>query len=553
MDDKSISMKAMVSTEKCFWDDKLADKKETNAFRTLKNQRLCFQLACLKDTADRDAELQVSLKITSPIKDKIKLYDIESVPVYHSTYPDADDDYLRKTNDLYPDLFLPSSGERYRIFYHRLRSFFVIVEDRNGIPAGKYPIKFEIFFEGEVVGSTEVTVEVIDAELEKQKLIYTNWFHADCLCDYYKCEPYSQRHWEIIENFIREAVSEGINMILTPVLTPTLDTGFGWYRTDIGLVDITKENDGYTYNYENLDKWFELCTRCGVEYFEISHLFRQWRSQYAPYVTATVDGEKQRIFGWDDSSTSPEYKAFVRSFVSNLVKHLQEIGVDKKCFFHISDEPNMDVFDSYVAVKDSVIDLLDGYPVIDALSDFEFYKSGHIKMPIPSTSHAYVFLEQDLPMRWTYYCCGQYNEVSNRFLSMPGQRTEIIGVQLYKYAIEGFLQWGYNFYNSACSYRQINPFVDLSGDNWVPAGDTFVVYPAPDGTAYRSLHGMQFAEGLEDLRLLQTCEKYIGREKTLALIQEDFDREITFHDYPRNAEYLQNLKDKIYNVIQKSI
>ena len=59
---------------------------------------------------------------------------------------------------------------------------------------------------------------------------------------------------------------------------------------------------------------------------------------------------------------------------------------------------------------------------------------------------------------WTYYCTGQYYEVSNRFMSMPSARNRIYGVQLYKYDIVGILHWGYNFYNSQFSIEHINPY-----------------------------------------------------------------------------------------------
>ena len=46
---------------------------------------------------------------------------------------------------------------------------------------------------------------------------------------------------------------------------------------------------------------------------------------------------------------------------------------------------------------------------------------------------------------WVYYCCGQGYKVSNRFIAMPAWRNRILGVQLYKYKMEVFLHWGYNF------------------------------------------------------------------------------------------------------------
>ena len=368
MDERTILVKALPSTEKCFSDQKIKDKQEQTSFYMLSNQRLTFQIAYSKLTEDLDAETPAELVVTSPIKNKITMYSIEEVPVYKPCYPDSDDGYLRKTPGFYPDLLMPCS-QWHRVFYHRLRSFFVIIHDNEGIDAGKYPITFEFYKDGERLGGTTVTVEIIAAMLPEQKLIYTNWFHVDCLAEYYGCEIYSERHWKIIENFIKEAVSEGMNMILTPVLTPPLDTGVGWYRADTGLVHIRKTNEGYDFSYENLDRWIDLCTQCGIRYFEISHLFCQWSAAHAPQVTAEISGKKQKIFGWDTDALSSEYTAFIRQFLSDLLLHLQKIGVDNRCFFHIADEPNMQVYDSYTAAKNSVIDILEGYPVIDALSE----------------------------------------------------------------------------------------------------------------------------------------------------------------------------------------
>ena len=550
MNERTVLMKPLPATEKCFDDEHISQKAAWDHFSMLKNQRLTFQIAYQKKTADLDEETPAELFISSPLKKHLKLYSIEPVPVYKPCYPDADDNYLRKTPGFFPDLLMPVTEPWHRVFFRRLRAFFVVIEDRNGIEPGTYPVTFTFRMNGKRIGRTSVTVEVLDAELAPQKLIYTNWFHMDCLSNYYGCPVYGKRHWEIIENYIREAVAEGCNMMLTPILTPPLDTGKGWHRADVGLVDITRTEDGYTFGYEKLDRFMDLCDRCGVAWFEMSHLFTQWSATHAPQVFARVNGRKKQIFGWDTDAQSPEYVAFLRMFIRDLLDHLRSRGLDRRCFFHISDEPNMAVFDSYVAAKNSVIDLFEGYPVIDALSDYEFYEQGQIAMPIPAVTNAEPFLKNDLPMRWTYYCCAQYKDVSNRFLAMPGQRTEILGVQLYKYRIDGFLQWGFNFYNSASSWHVINPFTDLSGDNWVPAGDTFAVYPAPDGTAWKSLHGMLFSEALEDLRLLQTCEAKLGRDRVMELVMQDVPEEITFTSYPKDAAYLLHLKERLFDALR---
>ena len=56
---------------------------------------------------------------------------------------------------------------------------------------------------------------------------------------------------------------------------------------------------------------------------------------------------------------------------------------------------------------------------------------------------------------------------------------------------------------------------------------------------------MVFDECISDMRALKMLEGLTSREHVLALIQEGFDREITFYDYPRNDDYLPTLREKV--------
>jgi hypothetical protein len=73
-------------------------------------------------------------------------------------------------------------------------------------------------------------------------------------------------------------------------------------------------------------------------------------------------------------------------------------------------------------------------------------------------------------------------------------------MQLFKYNIFGFLHWGYNYYNNRASGDTINPYLDLGGEDWVPAGDTFIVYPAQDGTALESIRAITMDEAPESAK-----------------------------------------------------
>lgn len=103
-------------------------------------------------------------------------------------------------------------------------------------------------------------------------------------------------------------------MLLTPLFTPPLDTQAGKERMTVQLVDVQKDGDRYAFGFEKLEQFMRLAEECGVKYFEMSHLFTQWGTKYAPKIVAEVNGARRRIFGWKTEALSQEYKASLRRF-----------------------------------------------------------------------------------------------------------------------------------------------------------------------------------------------------------------------------------------------
>lgn len=89
-------------------------------------------------------------------------------------------------------------------------------------------------------------------------------------------ETFSEEHWAIIEKYVQTAVKHGINMILTPLFTPPLDTEVGGERPTVQLVDVESHSDTYIFDFSKLKRWVDMCRNNNIEYFEFSHLFTQW-------------------------------------------------------------------------------------------------------------------------------------------------------------------------------------------------------------------------------------------------------------------------------------
>jgi hypothetical protein len=164
-----------------------------------------------------------------------------------------------------------------------------------------------------------------------------------------------------------------------------------------------------------------------------------------------------------------------------------------------------------------------------------------------------IFLENQVKDLWTYYCCAQTgNYVSNRFFYMPSQRNRVIGVQLYKYNLKGFLHWGYNHWYSGRSIKFLNPYINTDANYSFPSGDAFLVYPGDNGPVDSIRHEV-FREALQDLRALQLLESLIGKEETLKILEEDLNNPVTFSEYPRDLTWSLSTREKINQLIKSKL
>ncbi len=542
----AIKTYILSSMAKVFLDEEPKNYTQIKKVSAFRNEKIAFQFALASEKSTEDIYFNIS--------ENLNVCRVLSVPSIKAAHDNTDDYYLRKTPGLYPDILRPYNGEGFRLPENTWMSFYI---EGENLDAGIHEIEITIKNDkGEILCIEKVTLDIIDACLPEQSLIHTNWFHSDSLATYYRVPVFSDEFWRIIENFIRTAAEHSINFILTPLFTPPLDTKIGTERLTVQLVGVKKTENGYEFNFDNLKKWLDICRRNGIKYFEMSHLFTQWGALHAPKIMADVGGETKRIFGWETDSTGKEYEEFLTSLAPELTQFLENEGIADNCYFHVSDEPGEKDLEVYGKLSSLMHELFGKrFKIIDALSEFEFYEKGYVTLPIPCEDHIEEFVGK-VPELWTYYCCGPTDRLySNRFLSMPLQRTRIIGMQMYKYGVCGFLHWGYNFYFTQLSIRPVDPFAETDADCAFSSGDAFVVYPAPDGTAWTSLRLKAFNDAVQDMRALQMLEKLTGKDKVLEILEDNYGErfKLTFTDYPRSEKWHFEKREEINRAIRELI
>ena len=544
----SMESRIVSSLEKGLVTDRVSDHPELKGISVLKGERLDFQLIMRSDETGSGSGKLLFIEVSGA---EVKASEVRhvraSLPRYGYDASEEQGLFIRSANDVYPDIIEPlDAGRRIRLREGVLTSVWF---ETSFTDPGDHTLIIYINEGNETIASRTLAVKVMDEDMPEQSLIFTEWFHNDCLASYYNVPVFSEEHWMIIENFMRCAVRHGINCIMTPVVTPPLDTEVGSERPTVQLVGVTVDDGGYGFDFTLLKRYVDLARACGIRYFEISPLFTQWGAEFAPKVVADVNGEIRRIFGWDTRATTGEYPVFLSHFLPAVRAFFESEGLLGSCRFHVSDEPGREHMENYKKAKSIVSPYLEGCTVIDALSSVELYQSGIVTTPVPAINRIEPFLKEGIKERWAYYCCGQWDRVSNRFIAYPAFRNRIIGVQLYKFNISGFLQWGYNFYYSMGSRRLIDPYIDQSGDLQVPSGDPFSVYPGAGGNPLASTRLAVFYEAIQDYEILKLCESHIGRERTLGLIEKTAGMDITFTEYPKSAKFILDLREEINRVL----
>lgn len=508
----------------------------------LRGERGACQIAFRSDDKLREIGVSVSSALSAEV------FSVGLVPGEYVLSDVGDPDVLRTRPSIFPDILRPA--ETVDALPGQWHSIWI---EFSSAAEGNYPLTVALREGDRLLAERTLDVTVLPADLPPQTLIHTNWFHSDCISTYYHLPVFSEEYWRVTENFARTAARHGVNMLLTPMFTPPLDTEPGRERPTVQLVDVELSDGKYSFGLEKLGRWFDMCLRSGIEYFEMSHLFTQWGAGHAPKVMAKTPEGFRRIFGWETEALSDEYKAFLRAFAAELVPFIEKRGLREKCYFHVSDEPGMHCFDAYSGASGLIKEIFPGFHIMDALSDYTFYKTGALNLPIPYIGSASEFIEHGVEGLWVYYCCGQSRGETNRFLAFPSARNRALGAQLYANGIKGFLQWGYNFWYGRNSLCEIDPFVTTDGGHAWPAGDPFVVYPGENGEPLVSLRFKVFSEGFQDMRALQLLESLIGREKTLAVLTQGLSEPLDFKHTPRGEDWLISMRGRINKTIAENL
>ena len=523
---------------------------------SLQNERFNFQLFFRsRNMHNRTAEMTVKTDLPAPLT----IRQTVGIPVAFNGYCVPDNDVISRKNEIYPDRLKPLPDMKTRIIIRRSDTLWLTADIPADCPPGDYTVSLSFTVhpddcdeEGrktqkiEHFDSPPFRLTVLPAVLAPQRLKITQWLHPDCLAAVYQLPVWSEKHWEILENYMKNAAEHGMNMILVPLFTLMLNVFPGTRRKLTQLLIITKKNGHYEFDFSRFDRFIRTAEKCGITFFEISHFFSQWGLAFSPPVE--VDGSL--LLDGTQPGNHPEYLRLLDHLLPELKKHLYEIGIASRTVFHCSDEPGKQYTGKYKEAMTLLRKHLEKeqFRILDAINDASVCQQCGIDTPVPLTTELHKFRRIKLPERWTYYCCAPVKKAPNRFIHFPSSRNRIIGILLWKHQVDGFLHWGYNFYFEALSRYLIDPEKDPTSGEFYPPGDAFVVYPGKDGKPEDSIRHEVFLEAVQDFRALDTLAALISPEKVRKLLKQ-WAGKLSMTEYPRGEKAVLALRHKINQAI----
>lgn len=402
---------------------------------------------------------------------------------------------------------------------------------------GRYRGAVTVACQGKRRARIPVSLEVWPFAIPKKPTFHvTNWFQADCVTKWHRCEPWSERHWKLLDLYAATMAAYRQDTITTPTLIGN------FHNSDpMTLVDAVRRKDGaYRFDFRRLARWVKLFDRHGFRFFEMWHLAAQAHGKTAPRF-AVYDERKGRAV-WHESLVvlSPEYRRLVGSFLRELSIWLDRRGLSERFLLHVYDEPKKETWPHYARVSAFFRENAPKLKHIDAISSSGIITEfgADIDIPVPLTPHLGddTYYQQRAKAGkkpvWWYTCCGPAGRYANRLVCQPILTTRIMPWQSFVHGISGYLHWGYNFwhrcYQQESGWPGISDYADHNLLNpyrehpprWA-VGDAAIVYPHPrwweEHGPVGSLRYEALRAGLQDYELLLMLRKVADHPRTPAV------------------------------------
>lgn len=359
--------------------------------------------------------------------------------------------------------------------------------------------------QGEERVELELRVRVHEAvvpPIGQDSLGFTNWWHAENIAKFHDAPLWSEAYWDRLEGYADLMARGRQNTILVP---------WGSF--------MKREGDRFALDRTQLRRFVELFERRGILRLEGGHFAaREGGDWMAKRFVLHLTGSH---------INSPEGRKELAAIATELLAAIREEGWADRWMQHIADEPIDVNAEDYAEAAKQVHALMPGIPVFEATMSRSLVGAVQGWCPqVHEFQHAAEWFAERRAAGdevWVYTCLSPTGPWLNRLIDMERLRPAMIPWALVKYDLDGFLHWGFNWWNADPYQQSVVPHPGLTEmDNMaLPAGDTHVAYPGGKDV-WSSTRWEAHRIGFEDAELLRRLPQEV-RAPIIARVMRGFD------------------------------
>ncbi len=341
--------------------------------------------------------------------------------------------------------------------------------------------------------AAEIALDVADVTLppcDRGTFGHEYFFNLSDIPDFAPGELFGGRWWEALEKTAHIFREMRNNAVLVPVLQ--LLRAAGSRRTG---------KDTWEYKWDIFDRFTDVFINAGcAKAFTIGAF------------TESVNGRSLEAIGYGSESVridvpSDEGALFLTSLYTALSGHIDSRGLTGRFRTHIEDEPHTD--GTWKWEREIIRRAAPGIPCGEPLDMLETAKllaeSADWFVPrldVYAQDPGYFRDRRENGKElWAYSCCFPENGWwLNKFIDMPFMRSRMMTWACKANGIDGFLHWGFNYWNSSPLYG--------TGPDARFKGDGNIVYPDKERRSLKlSARFINTRDGNQDAELIAICAR----------------------------------------------
>lgn len=397
--------------------------------------------------------------------------------------------------------------------------------------SGSYNFTVNIYnrngYDDEVlVFSKNLEVEVSEVEMPLENNFYLDlWQHLSSIARIYNVELYSDRHFELIKNFMEPLAKAG-EKVCGLVVSDFSWSGQNCYGIldnkaslyEYNILNVFIKNNKLEIDFSNFDRYIKICDELKMaDEINIFGILGNWKDEVFNLDIEDYD-DQLRVRAYDLDNNKYVFlksKEQIKEYFTKILAHIDETGISNRVRI-MADQPKTAEFisNSEKFVSDCGKNVRFKYAIKND-NFFENYKNDTDSFSIILSE----FLKKrensikDKLQNMTWYVCWKPYNI-NQFVRSPLIESRLVGYFTYLFNMKGFLRWNY------CLWPE-EPDIDVRyrPERWA-CGDMFFVYPGKNGYPELSLRFKELYFGIKDYNFLKYCEEKLSRDVVISLIEK---------------------------------